>query len=116
MDTIRTERHVDRLRKRREEIAMTLRHLGRERAEVERNTEWISPAAYKERARLLSRVHSWYVSEIDEIDKALTRAQTSNDGLCAACDGLIDERLLNAPPESNFCYACQARQENEAEL
>jgi hypothetical protein len=67
--------NVNQLKKRREQVAMTLRHLGKEQAEVERNTEWLSRRAYENRADLLARLLNWYVSEIDEIDKALRRAQ-----------------------------------------
>lgn len=116
MDMIRAVRHVDQLRKRREQIAMTLRHLGKERAEVERNTEWVSQAAYEKRARLLSRVRSWYVTEIEQIDKALKRVKKRNYGVCLACDGLIEERRLEVAPESEFCNACQARKGLEVEL
>jgi RNA polymerase-binding transcription factor DksA len=112
----RTERHVDRLRKRREEIALTLRHLGKERAEVERNTEWVSPAAYVKRTHLLSGLCSWYVTEIDQIDKALRRAQKSSYGICVACAELIEEHRLNLAPESEFCNSCQPHKTHEAEL
>jgi RNA polymerase-binding transcription factor DksA len=116
MERIRTERHVDQLIKRRDEIAMTLRHLGKERAEVERNTEWVSRDAYERRARFLSSIRSWYVSEIDEIQKALTGAEASNHGSCAGCGELIEKRLLDGTTGSEFCPACRARQNHEAEL
>ena len=116
MDTIRTGRHVDQLRKRREQIAMTLRHLGKERAEVERNTEWVNHAAYEKRTLLLSRVRSWYVTEIEQIDKALKRVKKRNYGVCVACDKNIEERRLEIAPESEFCNACQARNELDVEL
>jgi RNA polymerase-binding transcription factor DksA len=116
MNRIRTERHVDQLRKRREQIAMTLRHLGRERAELERNTEWVSRDVYERRARFLSGIHSWYVTEIDQIDQALTRPEGSNYGLCTACDEPIEEPRLNAVPESTLCHACAPHKDHEVEL
>jgi RNA polymerase-binding transcription factor DksA len=116
MDRIRTERHVGQLQKRREQIAMTLKHLGKERAEVERNTEWVSRDAYERRARLLSSIRSWYVTEIDQIDRALTGAEASNYGVCAACNQLIEARRLEAAPGSEFCHACQPHKDFETEL
>jgi RNA polymerase-binding transcription factor DksA len=109
MDRSRTEQYVDQLRKRREQIAMTLRHLGKERAEVERNTEWVSPDAYERRTRFLSDVRSWYITEIDQIDKALSGADESNYAFCTACDELIACGPLDAPASSEFCHVCQPR-------
>lgn len=116
MDRIRTERRVDQLRRRREQIAMTLRHLGRERAELERNTEWVSRDAYERRARFLSGICSWYVTEIGQIDQALTRPEGGSYGLCTACDELIEEPRSNTAPESKFCPACGPHKDHEAEL
>ena len=107
MDMLRTARHLDQLRKRREEIAMTLRHLAKERAEVESNTEWVNHAAYEKRAHLLARLFRWYATEIDQIDQALARVKKSNYGRCVVCDELIEERRLDAAPANEFCSACQ---------
>ena len=74
MDTIRTGRLIDQLRKRREQVATTLRHLRKEHAEVDLNTDWLDQAAYESRVRLLDRLNDWYIAEIDQIDKALERA------------------------------------------
>lgn len=109
MERIRTASHVDRLRKRREQIAMTLGHLGKERAELERNIG--SREAYERRARFLSSIRSWYVSEIGQIDEALRGAEASNLGVCAGCDELIEARA-----ESEFCYACEPYKDHQAEL
>lgn len=111
MDPIKTGRHVDQLRRRREQIAMTLSHLGREQAEVERNTDWLDQAAYQSRVHLLSRLTDWYVTEINQIDKALKRAERRDYGLCAACHRPIEERRLDAAPESEFCGPCQSMRE-----
>lgn len=111
MDTIKTGRHVDQLKKRREQIAVTLRHLGREQEEVERNTDWLDQAAYESRVHLLGCLTKWYVAEIGHIDQALTRAEQRDYGLCAACHRPIEERRLDAAPEAEFCGACQSMRE-----
>jgi RNA polymerase-binding transcription factor DksA len=108
MDTMRTGRHVDRLRQRRDQVATTLRHLGKEQGEVERNTDWLDQAAYESRVHLLDRLTKWYVTEIDQIDKALKRMERRDYGLCAACHRPIEDQRLDAAPESEFCSACQA--------
>jgi hypothetical protein len=113
MERTRTESHGDQLRKRREQIAMTLRHLGKERAELERNT--VSREAYERRVRFLSSIRNWYVTEIDQIDKALRGAKGSNLGFCAGCDELIEAHGLD-PAESGFCYACLPHKDHHAEL
>jgi RNA polymerase-binding transcription factor DksA len=101
---------LEELRRRRQQIALTLRHLGKERAEVERNTEWIDRNAYRRRAQLLSHVQSWYVEEIKQIDRALTRS-ASDDGSCVACDQPIDQQHLKSVP--GFCSGCEVSQEAE---
>jgi RNA polymerase-binding transcription factor DksA len=116
MDTLRATRYIDQLRKRREEIAMTLRHLGKEQAEVESNTEWVNQAAYDKRVHLLARLFRWYAMEIDQIDKALARVKKNNYGRCVVCDELIEERQLDAAPASEFCRACRPSKNSRAEL
>ena len=116
MDMLRTARHVDQLRKRREQIAMTLRHLAKEQAEVESNTEWVDQAAYQKRAHLLARLSRWYATEIDQVDKALARVKKSNYGRCVLCGEFIEERRLEAAPANEFCTACQPTKNSHVEL
>jgi DnaK suppressor protein len=111
MDTIRTGRHIDHLRKRREQVATTIRHLRKEHDEVDLNTDWLDQAAYESRVRLLDRLTDWYIGEIDQIDKALERAEKNNYGFCAACHQPIEDRRLEAAPETGFCAACQSMRE-----
>jgi RNA polymerase-binding transcription factor DksA len=111
MDTIKIGRHVDQLRNRREQVVMTLRHLEKEHTEVERNTDWLDQAAYESRVHFLDRVVSWYIAELDQIDKALARAENKNYGLCGACHQPIEDQRLDTAPESEFCRACQATRE-----
>jgi RNA polymerase-binding transcription factor DksA len=72
------------LRERRREIELTLRHLERERLEVEQNTEWVDETAYRNRVMLLNRLTTWYREEIGQIEKALGRVKESRYGLCLA--------------------------------
>jgi RNA polymerase-binding transcription factor DksA len=111
MDSIRAGRHVDQLRKRRDQVIMTLRHLEKEKSEVERNTDWLDQAAYVSRVRFLDQLTGWYDAEIDQIDKALRRAETNHYGLCAACHAPIEDQRLDIAPESEFCSNCQGMRE-----
>ncbi|MDH3444185.1 MAG: hypothetical protein OEN50_09710 [Deltaproteobacteria bacterium] len=108
MDEIRIGKHRDQLIRRREKIVMTLRHLAKEQAEVERNTDWLDQAAYESRVQLLDRLNGWYVAEIEQIDNALARVEKNNYGLCVACNDPIENRRLDTAPESEFCSGCQS--------
>ncbi len=111
MDEIRTGRHFDRLRKRREQVIMTLRHLEKEKKQVEQNTDWLDQAAYESRVSLLDRLSEWYTTEIDQIDKTLSRIKDNKFGLCAACHEPVEAGRLEVSPEAEFCGACQAMRE-----
>jgi hypothetical protein len=78
METFAKGRGFDQLRKRRERVAMTLRHLEKEHAEVERNTDWLDRGAYESRVRLLHRLTDWYLTEISQIDAELKRSESNN--------------------------------------
>jgi RNA polymerase-binding transcription factor DksA len=113
MDTMKPQWPLEELRRRRQQITMTLRHLGKERAEVERNTEWVNRNAYERRAQLLSHVHSWYVEEIVRIDEALTRSVTHDCRICVACDERLDEQRLESVKTPGFCSGCEVPKEAE---
>jgi len=111
MESFTTSRHFDRLMNRREQVAMTLHHLEKEHAEVERNTDWLDQAAYESRVRLLDRLTDWYLEELNKIDEALKRADKSTYGSCAACHRPIESARLDAAPATEFCAACQTVRE-----
>ena len=111
MDTIRTGRLLDQLNKRREQVAMTLRHIAKERNEAEENTDWLDRAAYDSRIALFDRLNEWYIQENDAIDKALDRVKQSKYALCLACHNAIEEKRLEFIPEAEFCAACQETRE-----
>lgn len=81
MDPIRTGSHLDQLRKRREQVALTLQHIDRERTEVDQNTDWLDRAAHESRIALLDRLSKWYLREINEIDNAFDRVNKNKYGL-----------------------------------
>jgi RNA polymerase-binding transcription factor DksA len=112
MDPVRTAKQVDNLTKRRQQVAMTLRQVEKERNEAEENTDWLDRAAYDSRIALLDRLSEWYTREIDEIDRALARVQQSKYGICLACHNLIETQRLEFFPEVAFCAACQETRES----
>ena len=53
MDEVKGITYLDKLRLRGIEVERTIRHLEKERQEVEENTEWINRAVYESRINLL---------------------------------------------------------------
>jgi RNA polymerase-binding transcription factor DksA len=116
IDTIKTGIHYDRLKKRRDEIMMTLRHLEKEQRGVEDNKDWVDRAAFESRVGLLDRLSEWYVKEMGQIDQALVRVAENKYGLCLACHEAIEPRRLDPNPEAAFCAACQGMREEVARV
>jgi DnaK suppressor protein len=111
MDPIRTAKHLEKLSKRREQVAITLQHIEKERNEAEQNSDWLDQAAYESRIALLDRLSEWYIKDIDEIDKALDRVKQNKYGLCLACHKPIETDRLDFFPEAAFCSTCQEMRE-----
>jgi RNA polymerase-binding transcription factor DksA len=107
MEGIRGGRHFDQLRKRREQLVMTLQHIGREQEQVEQNTDWLDQAAYQSRVNLLDRLNEWYIDEMHQIDEALLRIRKNQYGHCFGCHHPIDIERLESVPEAEFCSSCQ---------
>jgi RNA polymerase-binding transcription factor DksA len=107
MEGIRGGRHFDQLRKRREQLVMTLQHIGREQDQVEQNTDWLDQAAYQSRVNLLDRLNEWYIDEMHQIDEALLRIRKNQYGRCLGCHYPIDIERLESVPEAEFCSSCQ---------
>ncbi len=66
---------MDRLKRRRDQIAMALQHLGKEPDHFEQNPDWLDQAGYENRVNILDHLKEWYLTEIAHIDKALDRIQ-----------------------------------------
>ncbi len=107
IDEIRVGKHFEQLRKRREQLVMTLQHIGREQDQVEQNTDWLDQAAYQNRVNLLDRLNDWYIEEMDQIDKALNRIRQNQYGLCLGCHNSIGADRLDISPEAEFCGSCE---------
>jgi DnaK suppressor protein len=104
----------DKLRLRAIEVERTIRHLEKERQEVEENTEWIDRAAYESRARLLDGLTSMYRYEMSEIEQAQSRVEQGSYGLCLACHKPIKAARLRIYPAAQFCFDCQDHRERTA--
>ena len=107
MDGIGSGRHFAKLRKRREQLVMTLQHIGREQEQVEQNTDWLDQAAYESRVNLLDRLNNWYREEMHQIENALLRIRKNQYGRCLGCHHPIDVERLESVPEAEFCSSCQ---------
>jgi hypothetical protein len=63
---------IGRLRDRRENVLLTIRHLREQQAEVDQNTEWKDLHSQHRRRALLSELEGWYDGKLQRIDRALT--------------------------------------------
>jgi DnaK suppressor protein len=97
----------DKLRLRAIEVERTIRHLEKERQEVEANTEWVDRAAYESRVSLLEGLTALYRNEMEQIEKAHSRVEESSYGLCLACHEPIEADRLEIYPAAQFCFDCQ---------
>jgi len=111
MNETRYENYYDLLRKRRNEIMLTLAHVQKEQRAVDENKDWIDRAAYASRVHLLDNLADWYVNERGSIDDALIRIAEGKFGICLACHEPIDACRLESTPQAIFCAACQATRE-----
>ena len=97
----------DKLRLRAIEVERTIRHLEKERQEVEENTEWVDRAAYESRVSLLDGLITLYRNEMEQIEKAHSRVEERSYGLCLACHEPIEADRLEIYPAAQFCFDCQ---------
>jgi RNA polymerase-binding transcription factor DksA len=111
MTNVATDKPIEKLLGRRQELLLTLRHLESEQTDVENNTDWLDHAAYVNRVALLDRLAEGYQTELQQVDKALDRVKANRYGECLACHAPIEEQRLEAAPEAEFCGSCQEMRE-----
>ena len=97
----------DKLRLRAIEVERTIKYLGKERQEVEENSEWMDRGAYENRVSLLDGLITLYRNEMEQIEKAHSRVEERSYGLCLACHEPIDADRLGFYPAAQFCIDCQ---------
>jgi RNA polymerase-binding transcription factor DksA len=107
MDATEGSTYWDKLRLRASEVERTIRHLEKERQEVEENTEWADRAAYESRVNLLEGLITLYRNETEQIEKAHNRVEERSYGLCLACHEPIEADRLEIYPAAQFCFDCQ---------
>jgi len=99
--------YAEKLQQRRKVVDVTLRHLERERREVEDNPEWIDRGGYEGRLSLLDELTRWYQEETAQIDRVLDRSQGARYSFCLACHEPIEADRLEICPDAEFCCDCQ---------
>lgn len=52
-------------------------------------------------------------SELQDIDKAIERAENGQYGRCESCNNLIEEKRLEFNPEATLCSSCQTKKEKD---
>ena len=107
MEATEGSTYWDKLRLRAIEVERTIRHLEKERQEVEENTEWADRAAYESRVNLLEGLITLYRNEMGQIEKAHGRVEERSYGLCLACHEPIEADRLEIYPAAQFCFDCQ---------
>jgi RNA polymerase-binding transcription factor DksA len=102
--------YSEKLRRRKEVIDMTLRHIAKERSEIENQVQWIGRGGFESRMHLLESLTRWYQEEAVQIDGALDQSKQVRYGLCFACREPIEAELLKNCPEAEFCFECREYQ------
>lgn len=105
MREIGTVIHHDRLRRRRHDVDLTLRHLESERRQVIANTRFMDPNACTSRLRLLDHLTRWYRKELGDIDNAMGGRQLQH-GRCIGCLEPIEADRLESRPDVDLCWDC----------
>ena len=100
-----------RLVKRRNEIAMTLRHVEGQRRDLEGKAASMDREAHASRLDLLRYLYDWYAREMNQVDQALMRFDGHNSGNCMACHAAISAEKLAVSPQAKFCADCAEFQE-----
>jgi DnaK suppressor protein len=111
MNTAIIRKQVERLKRRRDQLAIALQHLGKEPDEFEQNPDCLDQAAYETRVNIVDHLNKWYLTEIGHIDEALDRIQRNQYGFCLACHDAIEPHRLETAPEAEYCSYCQHMRE-----
>ena len=102
----------DRLAKRRNVIASSLRYVEDQKRSVADFQDFRDRFAQLSRENLFDRLDRAYGKEIIRVDRALSRVSENSYGVCLGCDGPIESEWLESHPECEFCTGCQALWEN----
>lgn len=113
---------VDDIRKK---LLTQRRNLFRQVAQTEDELLWLETNVESEleergqeesMVRLLDRLDGRAKAEIEEIDRALVKLETSQYGRCEQCGKDIPRSRLEALPAAALCMACAQAGENQAAL
>ena len=102
----------DRLAKRRNVIASSLRYVEDQKRSVADFPDFTDRFAQLSREEVFDYLDRSYGKEIIRVDRALSRFSENSYGVCLGCDGPIESERLESHPECEFCTACQALWEN----
>ena len=102
----------DRLVKRRNVIASSLRYVEDQRRSVPDFPDFRDRFAQLSREKVFDYLDRSYGKEIIRVDRALSRGGESRYGVCLGCDEPIESRRLESHPECEFCAACQTLWKN----
>ncbi len=79
----------------------------------EPEVEFEERAAKEKMSRVLEQLDDQEKREIEQIDAALAKIETSGFGICESCGKTISETRLAAIPWTPFCIHCAKKQQGE---
>ncbi len=111
MDTAIIRKKAEKLKKRRDQLAAALKRLDEEPNQIEHNPDWIDQAASETSVNVHDHLKERYLTEIGQMDSALTRIERNQYGFCLACHHVIEPHRLETAPETEYCSDCQDMRE-----
>lgn len=81
-----------------------------DRLDDEPSKDWADRASERQGDEVLEALGTHDMSELRQIDAAISRIQAGTYGLCVECGELISLARLDALPATPFCAACAKRQ------
>ncbi len=80
-----------------------------DRLDDEPSKDWADRASERQGDEVLEALGTQDMSELRQIDAAISRIQAGTYGLCVECGELISLARLDALPATPFCAACAKR-------
>jgi DnaK suppressor protein len=94
------------LKRRREILEQREKHMASWNDLHEPEVEFVEQAAKERMGRTLEQLDKQEKEEIDQIDAALGKIETTGYGICESCGQRISEPRLEAIPWTSLCIRC----------
>jgi|GEM_PF-5143695 len=111
MNTVNPTNPRAQLIKRRDEMALTLRHVELQKSDIEAKEASMDREARASRLTLLRDLSQWYAQEIKQVDQALRRVGQVNFAVCSGCGALLTSERHATHSAGKLCVQCQDQRE-----